>query len=416
VSNPSALAAIEYEAETAFGEDVTTFATHRIPHRGKVDASGLTHDKVDPERVVQYRNDGTQWILMTQGGLFKTLMDLPGHGTTTAGSPTLDPIEVFLGYVFGNVALSSAASTTATAGTATVPVTAASGTFSAGGLCVIGALNDGRGNGQMYPIATHVTTNLTLLAAMDAAPSAADVIYPVAQIYTSEIPTNAGLTGSAHPTPAPGLRFRLMTANLRYECHGCYPTAVSLTGFSAKGRPQIEVTWAVSWWRYSTATFPSVVASNQYNPAGIAAGSVFLNDFGTATRVKRSVRNFNVDYTMGMVDLPGPGGANQFQTCVGCRRTVDICKVSWMEDADANTLTPVLPGKGTAQVFQHLMYTGSTAIGSRIGMYFRRLAITNVALQKDDNGINRLAVEAEAQVSPTTTSDLTLSSFCLGFA
>lgn len=415
MSNPSALAAIEYEAEAngAFGEDVTTFATHRIPHRGKVDVSGLKHDKVDSERVVQYRNDGTQWVLMTQGGSFKTLMDLPGHGATTVGSPTLDALETFLGYVFGNVALSAAASTTLTGGTANVPTTTASGTFSAGGLCVIGTLGDGRGNAQMYPIATHLTTNLTLLLAMDNAPTNGDVLYPVAQMYTSEIPTNAGLTAAG---TTPGLRFRLLTANLRYECHGCYPTAISLSGFDPGGRPQIEITWAVSWWRYSTATFPSVVASNQYNPAATAAGSIVVQDFGTVTRVKRSARNFKIDYTLGIVPLEGPGGVNAFQKCVGCRRTPDKIKVSWTEDVDAATLTPTLPGFGTATTFKHLMATYSTAIGSRVGMYFPRLAVTNVPIQRDDGGINRVMIEAEAQVSTTTTNDLTLSAFRMGFA
>lgn len=418
MSNPSALGAIEYEAEAngAFGEDVTTFATHRIPVRGRVDASGLKHDKVDSERVFQYRNDGTQWVLMAQGGSFKTLLDLPGHGATTAGSPTLDAIETFLGFVFGNVALSAAASTTLTGGTASVPTTTASATFSAGGLCVIGSLGDGRGNGQMYPIATHLTTNLTLLLAMDGTPTNGDVLYPCGQMYTSEAPTSAGLTAAG---TTPGLRFRLLTANLRYECHGCYPTAISLSGFDPRGRPQIEITWAVSWWRYSTATFPSVVASNTYNPAATAAGSIVVQDFGTVTRTggaKRSARNFKVDYTLGMVPLEGPGGANQYQVCVGCRRIPDKIKVSWTEDADAATVTPGLPGFGTATTFKHLMATYSTAIGSRVGMYFPRLAITNVALQKDDGGINRLMVEAEAQVSTTTTNDLTLSAFRMGFA
>lgn len=413
MSNPSALGAIEYEAETNFGEDVTTFATHRIPHRGRVDASGLRHDKIDSERVVQYRNDGTQWVLMAMGGSFKTLLDLPGHGTTTAGSPTVDALETFLGYVFGNTALSSGTSTTLTGGTATVPTTTAAGTFSAGGLCVIGALGDGRGNGQMHAIATHVVLNLTLLTAMDGAPLNGDILYPVGMMYTSEGPTAAGLLGSG---ATPGLRFRLLTGNLRYECHGCYPTAVSLSGFSPGGRPQIEITWAVSWWRYTTATFPSVVASNTYNPAATAAGSVFLNDFGTATRVKRAVRDFRIDYSLGMVPLEGPGGANQYQKCVGCRRTPDKIKVSWTEDADAATTTPVLPGKATAQTFQHLLATLSTAAGSRIGFYFRRLAVTTVPIQSDNGGINRLSVEAEAQVSTTTTNDLTLSAFCMGFA
>lgn len=415
MSNPSALGSIEYEPEAngLFGEDVTTFATHRLPIRGRVDTSGLKHDKVDAERTVQYRNDGTQAVLMTMGGSFKTLLDLPGHGTTTAGSPTVDPIETLLGYVWGNVALSAGTSTTLTGGTAIVPTTTAVATFSAGGLCAIGTLGDARGNAQMYPIATHVSQNLTLLAAMDGAPNNGDVLYPVTCLYTSENPTTAGLTAAG---TTPGLRFRLLTANLRYECHGCYPMSFSLSGLQVGGRPQIEITWAVSWWRYTTATFPSVVASNVYNPAAVAAGSIFLNDFGTTTRVKRAVRDFKIDYTLGMVALEGPGGANQYQKCVGCRRTPDKIKVSWIEDADAATVTPVLPGKGTATTYQHLMATMSTAAGSRIGFYFRRLAITNVAIQNDNGGINRLAVEAEAHVSTTTTNDLTLSAFCMGFA
>lgn len=415
MSNPSALGSIEYEAEAngLFGEDITTFATHRLPIRGRVDTSGLKHDKVDAERTVQYRNDGTQPVLMTMGGSFKTLLDLPGHGATTAGSPTVDAIETLLGYVWGNVALSAGTSTTLTGGTAIVPITTSVATFSAGGLCVIGSLGDTRGNGQMYPIATHVSQNLTLLAAMDGAPSNGDVLFPATCMYTSENPTAAGLTAAG---TTPGLRFRLLTANLRYECHGCYPMAISFSGLQVGGRPQIEITWAVSWWRYTTATFPSVVASNVYNPAAVAAGSIFLNDFGTTTRVKRAVRDFKIDYTLGMVALEGPGGVNQYQKCVGCRRTPDKIKVSWVEDADAATTTPVLPGKGTATTYQHLMATMSTAAGSRIGFYFRRLAITNVAIQNDNGGINRLAVEAEAHVSTTTTSDLTLSAFCMGFA
>lgn len=420
VSNPAALAAVEYEAEATpngFGENVTTFATHRLPVRAQVDISGLKHDKVDAERVVQFRNDGTQWVLMTQAGsTFKTLLDVPGHGATTSGTPTIDPIEVIYGYVFGNVELSAAQSTTLTGGTASVPTTTASGTFDAGGLCVVGTLGDGRGNGQMYPIATHITTNLTLLAALDGAPTNGDVLFPAVEIYPSEIPTNAGLTGSVHPTPAPGLRFRLLTANLRYECHGCYPIAVAFSGLATKGRPQCEITWAVSWWAYSTATFPSVVTSNAYNPAAVAAGSFFLNDFGTVTRVKRSIRDFKLDYTLGMVPLEGPGGVNQFQACVGCRRIPDKIKLSWSEDADAATTTPVLPGFGTATTFKHIMYTLSTTAGSRVGFYFPRVAITNVAIQRMDNNINRLMVEAEAQVSTTTTNDLTLSAMRMGFA
>jgi hypothetical protein len=413
VSNPSALSAIQYEAENpaAFGEDVTTFATHRIPIIGAVDTSGLKHDKVSPDRAIQYRNDGTQWVLMTMGGSFKTKVDLTGHGTSTAGAGlTLDALETWLGFVWGNAALSAPAGTTLTGGTAAVPLTTASGTFSAGSLCRVGTLGDGRGGGQFYAIGTHAATSLNLLTALKGVPTNGDVLYSAANMYTSELPTSNAVTG---------LRFLLLTANMRYECHGCYPTGVTLSGLNVGGRPQVEITWAVSWWRYSTSTFPSVVASNIYNPAPVAAGSLFVQDFGTATRavgVERDFRNFSIDYQLGMEAQEGPGGVNPWQKCIGARRTPDHVTVKWTENADANTLTPALPGLGTAQTFKHLLWTGSTTPGSAIGIYLRKIAIKNVALQMADGNINRFAIEAEADCSTTTTNDLTLSSFCLGYS
>ena len=86
MSNPGALGAITYETEATFGVDTTTFTTLRLPITAPVDCSGLVHNKIDSERVVQYRNDGSAWILGTMGGSFKTKMPLAGHGSTTAAA------------------------------------------------------------------------------------------------------------------------------------------------------------------------------------------------------------------------------------------------------------------------------------------------------------------------------------------
>lgn len=413
MAGPSALGAIEYAAETAFAEVSATFDGHRLPILGAVDASGLTHEKQAPDRVEQYRQGGSQWVLMGQGGSFTVKMDLCGHGTTTAGSPTLDAIETYLGYVFGNAALSATASTTLTGGTATVPTTTASGTFSAGSLCRIGTGGlsaDARGGGQFHAIGTHSTTNLNLLTGMGAAGNNGDELCPAVNIYPSETPST-GLNGTA-----PGLRFRLLTANLQYACHGCFPTAVSLTGLNSGERPQIEVTWQVARWSAVSATFPSALSSNQYNPAPIAAGSLFVNDVGTATRAVRTYRNFSIDYTLGMEPLLGPGGTSIYQSVVGCRRTVDSIKVSWTEDADAATTTPVLQGYGTGTTSKHVLWTGSVTAGSAIGIYLPKVCITNVPVQKMDGNLNRLTIEGQAYTGPTTTNDLTASAFRLGFA
>jgi hypothetical protein len=404
--NPGALGSISYESEASFGVDTTTFTTLRLPITAPVDASGLVHNKIDSQRVVQYRNDGTAWILGTMGGSFKTKFYLPGHGSTTSGATTITALETLLGYVFGNAAVSASAGTTLTGGTATAPTTTASGTFSAGSLCFVGSLGDARGAGQGYAVSTHVTTTLTLLTALIASPTNGDVLYSATTIYPSEAPTSTTVTS---------LRFLLQTANLMYECHGCWPMSLSISGLNPGELPAIEVTWGVAWWRYSTATFPSVVSTDTSNPGAVAGGSLQVNTVGTATNAPRTFRNFQIDYTLGMETLRGPGGVSQYQDIVGCRRTPDKIKVSWTEDADAATTSPVLPGYGTGTNRKHLMYTSSTGAGSRIAIYMPNVAVSNIGLQKVDGNINRLTCEAMAYTGPTTTSDLTLSAFRLAF-
>lgn len=402
------LAALEYEPETSFCENVTTFATHRIPVLEAIDPSGLVWDKVESMRVEQYMHGGSQHVRMSKGGSFRTKIDIAGHGATTAGSPTLDQIETFKGYVFGNVGLSASASTTLTGGTATAPTTTASGTFAAGGLCFIGELGDGDGDGQMYPISTHATTTLNLLAALNGAPVNGAVLYPAAQFYFHEAPsTIAGCT-----TSVPGLRFRFLNADVQYQCHGCFPTAVSITGLNPNERPQMEVTWEVSYWTSGAAlgTYPSAVTSNQYNPAQIQSGSLFMNAVGTATRVLRTFRELSLDIQLGMVKLAGPGGVFADQRWIGCRRVPSSISVSWVEDASA-----AVEAFGSGTTSYHLCYTASTTPGSRFGFYMPKVCFKTVPVQFTHDGINRMRLVGQAYTGGTTTNDLTLSAFRMGY-
>ena len=117
--------------------------------------------------------------------------------------------------------------------------------------------------------------------------------------------------------------------------------------------------------------------------------------------------------------LLGPGGANAYQTIIGAKRTPSHIKVSWTEDADAATATPVLDGYHSASgdVRKHLMVTLSTTNGSAMGVYFPNLCITGARpVQMNGNGINQLAIEATAYTGATTTSELTLSAMRIGHA
>jgi hypothetical protein len=407
MSNAAVLGAIEYEAESAWGEDVTTFATHQLSHIGEIDVSGLTWAKEDPGRVENYRGGGSAWVKMAMGGSFKTKHDMV-RGVTMVGSPSISAFGTLWGIAVGNVALSAAASTTLTGGTAAVPTTTASGTFSAGGLCRVGALGDGDGNGQFYAIATHTTTTLTLIGAMDGAPVNGAVLYPVEQIYPSSSATATDITGT---------RFRFLSGNIGYEAHGCFPTAVEYSGDNTGERPQATITWGVSWWRHTATTLPSAVTSDRYNPAVVAAGSFNFATVGTTTRTKYTIRNLSITHTLAVTPQMGPGGVNANQAIVGAKRSGhDTVGLSFTVDADAATATPAWHALATGTDSFHLEMTLSTSDATALGFKCPKVCITNIPVQKNEGGINRLAIEAQAYVGGTVTNDLTRAQIVWGLA
>jgi hypothetical protein len=406
MANPGNLQAVCYESESGWAENTATFATLRIPTVGVIE-NNLTHEKLPTEKTVQYRSDGSDFVLGTQGGSIKMKSYLTGHGSSVASGVTITAYETFLGRIFGGTsAVASSTGITATGGTVNIPTVSAASGFSAGSLCFFGARGDGDGEGQAYAIASHSGSNLTLLTDLAGAPANGAVIGAPSMIFPSTDPTSTGVTGT---------RFLVQSANLQYRAHGCYPTAVTIAGLNAGELPTIEHEWGVSAWGYSTATFPSTTSTHTANPAVVASGSFWINDVGSTTNATRSIRNFTINYTLGMQPLEGPGGIWQYQKVIGARRISDVIKLTWTEDADAATTTPVLPGYGTATTRKHILYTLSTADGSRVAFYFPSVCIDNVAVQKIDNNLNRLTVSATAYVGSTLTSELTRSPMRIAF-
>jgi hypothetical protein len=404
MGNPSQLGAICYEAESSFGENTATAATLRIPHQGKVDVSGLTHDKIESDRLRQYLNACPGYVLGTMGGTVKTKTYLTGHGSATSGAVSVSAYETWLGLLWGNSVVSASSGTTFTGGTAAAPTTTASGTFAAGSIGWAGVLGDGRGNGQPFAVSTHATTTLNVLTALAGAPTNADVCASGWNFYLPE--TSYACTSQ---------RLLLQTPNLEYLCHGCHPTAASITGLNPGELPMIEITWTVAWWEYKTTTFPSAVATDTNLPAATAAGSLFVADVGTATRSTRTARTFAINIELGMSSLPGVGGVNQYQKIVGCRRLPSKISVSWSEDADAATTSPVIPGFGTSTTNKHILWGNGGPAGQRVAIYMPNVVSKVVAVQKGDGDVNSVMYEGHADVGTTTTNDLTLSTFRLAF-
>jgi hypothetical protein len=409
MGNPSSLLEINYEAETDFGEDVDTVATYKLSLREPVDTSGIEQKKIASNTVSAYRGEMGDWILGTFEPTFKTKLALPGHGSTTAGAITITALETLLGLVFGN-AVTTATGSTLTGGTANAPTTTDSGTLDDGDLCFIGALGDGDGEGQCYPIADHTTNTLTLLVDLQGAAANGAVRYGGTTIYPHSSPTSSDYTG---------VRMAIASANVQYLMHGCFPTAVAISGLNPGEVPMLDITWSAAWYEYKASTFPSAVASDTFNPAPTAAGSLVVNTVDTSTNsasTRRIYRDLSIEIDLGTVVCRGPGGYNAYQDIVAAKRGQDSCKLSWSEYAEATTTTPELPGFGTATNRKHAMLTLSTNDGSRVAFYFPSLRVTNVPRRIDIGGLNGYRIECMAGVGPTATSALTLSKWRMHFA
>lgn len=404
------LGAALYNVESSWGEDSTSFSV-RMPVLASVDVSGLEQTMIDPDRVVQYRNDGTPGIRGPQGGGFSTEFYITGHGSTTSGATSLTSLYTLLGYVFGASAVSASAGTTLTGGTAAVPTTTASGTFSAGGICRVGAVADARGGGQFYSIATHTTTTLTLLNALGGAPTNGDVLYSCEQAYTVEAPSTSDVTG---------LRWNLQTARQQFTAHGCFAKAVSFSGLNAGELPKIKIDWGCSWFAARSATFPSATSVEVFTPKSVSQGSLMMAAVGTTTRTARTIRSFSLDYSLGVVPLMGPNGVGVYQAIVGAKRTPDNIVVTIEEDAEAATTTPALAAiydasaDGTAY---QMLYTLNAVAGSAVALGFHRMHATGPRpTQHAADGLTRSRLSMKALTSTTNTNDLTSAAFILAGA
>lgn len=409
MGNPSALIEAEYEAESSFGEDIDTTATYKLFLREPVDCSGIEQKKIASGAVSAYRGEPGDWILGTFEPTWKTKIAIPGHGSATTGAITITALETLLGLIFGN-AVTTATGTTLTGGTANAPTTTDSGTLDPGDLCFIGALGDGDGEGQCYPIATHSGNTLTLLVDLQGAAANGAVRYGGTTIYPHSAATSTNYTG---------IRMCVRSANTQYLMHGAFPTAITITGLNPGELLMADITWKAAWFEYKNATFPSAVSSDTFQPAATAAGTFVVNTVGTTTNsssTRRIYRDMSLEIDLGTIECRGPGGVNAYQDIVGAKRGQDSCKLTWSEYAEATTTTPELPGFGTATNRKHGMLTLSTSDGSRVAMYFPSLRVMNVPRQIDIGGINGYRIECMAGPGPTTTSALTLSKWRMHLA
>lgn len=406
----SALGAAEFADEAAWAEVSTTY-DQRLAVTNQIDASGLVQEHIETGRTVQYQNEGTAPFAGPKSGSFRTEFWLPGHGVSTAsGTPTVKDHETVLGYVLGTTTTSGAA-TTASGGTATSMTTAAASGLTPGGIVWVGVDGDGRGDGQPTVVSAHGSSTLDVLVGIPAAPSGTDAVTSAVNVHTIETPSSAGFTS---------LRWRLLTADQQYACRGCCPTALEISGLNPGESAKAMVDWYTSIWDPVSATFPSTVSVDAYNPASNGGGSLFIAARGTATRSGNtySCRSFSMSINLGTVTKPGPDGIDPLQTIVAAIRSPMEITFRIVVDSDSATASPTWPGKWDTNAQMHMLYgLNNSSTGKRMAIYAPNAYITGrKPVQSNRNGINSEEITLVARANTAvTTSELTLSAVRIAF-
>lgn len=409
-TNTALSGSVLYETESAFCETSAFSSPTRLQVVGGMDISGLVQPKLNIDPMVQYVNEGVHDVRGVYGGSFTIELMLTGATSDTSGAVTASDLATLLGECVGNAALSAAAGTAENGGasTANAITVDASGTFSDGALCKVGALADSGGDGQFAAIDNHTTTTITLLTDLPAAPGDNDVVYAPELVYPDEDPTNlAAITSS---------RWRLLTDNKQYECRGCWCTAISITGLSPGELPRVSLTFNVAYFAPINITFPDATATSAASPLPCSAGSLFLQNHGTTTRATYSARSFALNIDLQTVPLVGVDSNYARQSIIGARRIGTKATLDLVLDAEAagtQTWEDLWDTDAATVNYKHLLYTAN----SDLAFYFPKCKqVGDRPTQQNVDNLNRVPLRFEALTSADTTSALTLASWVIGMA
>lgn len=398
--------------EAAWGEADTDMTGAQIyPIAARIDFSGIARAMIDSPRVVTYKDEKPRGIPDAwRDAQFTMELELTGHGSATTGATNATALGTIAAWAIGKLNTPAAGTTCSATGTAVALTSTASGTFAAGDMFRCGAANDARGNAQWNNVATHALTTLTGKLAFDAAPQNADVIHSAETIYT---------VSSAAETVIASKRFRALTPNFQAVLHGCYPKAWSLSGLGPGEVPHLTITVGVSWAEPISTTFPDSgsTAAWTYNPAVVAAGSVFLQAHGTTTRAVVEARSVAIDVSMGLSMEMGYDTQNGAAIYTGCKRGPDTIKVTAIVAAGAPSATPAYYDAWAATTPYHMMLGLNIGAGTAVGIYLRRLIWTaKQPMQINHNGLNAVQCEWLASTDTTGSNEAAKAAFALGLA
>jgi hypothetical protein len=419
MSFSTAVGFVAFQAESSFANTSSdAYTTRVIPRDGSVDLSGLARPMVERPLVSQYLNSGSAPVPGAFGaGTFSFTLDLHGHGLTAAGSLTAHSLQTLLGHALGAANSAQVGGALTSGAHSTTSLVSTNTTLAAGGLLRVGALGDGRANGQAT-VSTTASSAYTLGVALPATPNTGDIVYPMLMAHPISSSASTQLTSSGASTNNT-LRFVLASGNLQFVARGCACTGITISGTNPGEMPQIQFTFSAAAWGPVSQTFPSATSATDYAPAPATAGSVFLQAKGTSTRATVSAREFAVSIGIGMQPVFGPGGSTSGQNIVGWTRVPAQTTVSLSVPSEAATATPTYwdlfrtdPNSATAR---HLLWLSAPVDGRAVAFYFPKLRpIGNIPTQSEIDGLAYVPLQFRADTDEAGSDSLRRANFVVG--
>jgi hypothetical protein len=405
MGSPYALREVQYAAESSFAAATNTFTT-RIPVES-CDLSGITQARI-PEQAYRARmNAGVADHLGPRGGSFSMTFNLIGHHGTTAGALVETWLQDLLSDGLGGGDVGAVGTTINGASTSvSLAVAAVTGRLTGQGLRV-GAKGDGRGDGQ-FAIVNSAAGPITLLTALPGSPSAADVVYAVQNAFHSESANLAGLGTKRFAVAWVG-------SNEQLYLRGCQLSGLGIT-WPIGDLPKVTLTYVVADWEYGSAlTIPSAVTlSNNYSQPQ-AAGSLYLQDYGTTTRQTFTPSEVEVSYDLQTQPIVGPGGVGLYQPIVGWVRT--RMQPTIRMRVPFATTWPVWfdSAESASSHWKHILWSGSVVDGRATGFYMPRVKPIGArpAIPVESNGQTYLDVFGMGVDDESKSTEISRSAFRL---
>jgi hypothetical protein len=394
-------------AESSFNENAGSPGSHTYDTR--IPANDITLSIDQPRQsndvVLSRQNDGKPGFNLPRTAELSFTVFWSGHVGATTGSLTETWLQELISDGLGGGDITQVGGTAGASATATdLPNTTA--TLVDGGIFRVGAIGDGRAEGQAAVVDD--ATGGSLLTALPGAANTGDVVYA---------------TQIAYPTESPSTTRRFLVGwtetGAQYHLTGCQLS--SLTFQTEIGQiPTLTLTYRGAYWERSAVTIPSSSPTiESCEAAPFAGGSVFYQTAATVTRatVQPSSLTFTVD--LGLQEQLGPDTDVQYQNIVGWVRTQAKPSLSmtipWATanetpwDSDSNDTT-----------FKHVLVTMNPADGRAVGFYMpKAYQMDPYPTATESNGLlyqtlNLMGIEGV----PGTTggdgaSDLTKSAFRL---